>query len=354
MSSLRLTGETDADIDAVAFWLGDADPDPVVIATSGSSGAPKQVLLTRRAVLASASASAARLGATGPWVLTLPSSYVAGFNVVVRSLVAGHRPLVLGDRPLAEVVPEGGFLSLVPTQLHRWLGSGDDRAALGRLHTILVGGGPVDAGLRSRAAEAGLRVVATYGSAETCGGCVYDGLPLDGVAVAIAADGRVRVGGPTLFSGYLGDAAATAEALVDGCFVTSDAGRLDDDGRLQVLGRVDDMVVSGGVNVPTAAVAARLREHPLVCAAVVVGVPDAEWGHRVVAVVEPVRRPSDLRRSSEVETTLPLDALRDWVSAIHPRSWAPRSMVVVETLPMLPNGKVDRLRLADLAAGGAA
>ena len=194
---------------------------------------------------------------------------------------------------------------------------------------MLVGGGPVDPSLRTRAAEAGVRVVATYGSAETCGGCVYDGLPLDGVGLALAADGRIRIAGPTLFDGYLDDEPATRAALVDGWFLTSDAGRLDEDGRLSVLGRVDDMVVSGGVNVPAAAVAARLREHPAVAAAEVVGLPDPEWGNRVVAVVS-VDRPS-----VEPVETLSLDEARDWVAERHPRAWAPRDLVVVPALPML-------------------
>jgi O-succinylbenzoic acid--CoA ligase len=339
MGFLLLTGDADHDVDAVAGWLEGDEADPLVISTSGSSGAPKRVLLGRAAVLASAGASAARLGGSGPWLLALPSSYVAGFNVVVRSLLAGHRPVVLGDRTPAEVVTDGAFVSVVPTQLHRWLDSPDARAALARCRTVLVGGGPVDASLRARAEEAGVRAVATYGSAETCGGCVYDGLPLDGVGLALAADGRIRIGGPTLFDGYLDDPAATAQVLVDGWFHTSDAGRLDEDGRLQVLGRVDDMVVSGGVNVPAAAVAARLREHPAVSAAEVVGLPDAEWGNRVVAVltlVEPVE-------------TLSLDAARDWVAEVHPRAWAPREVLVVPALPMLANGKVDRLAVRELA-----
>jgi o-succinylbenzoate---CoA ligase len=342
MGFLRLTVDADRDVNAVARWLENDETGPLVISTSGSSGAPKQVLLGRAAALASAGASSARLGATGQWLLALPSSYVAGFNVVVRSLLAGHRPAVLGDRTPAEVVTDGAFVSVVPTQLHRWLDSPDDRAALARCHTVLVGGGPVDASLRARAEEAGVRAVATYGSAETCGGCVYDGLPLDGVGLALAADGRIRIGGPTLFDGYLEDPAATRTALVDGWFVTSDAGRLDEDGRLRVLGRVDDMVVSGGVNVPAAAVAARLREHPAVAAAEVVGLPDAEWGNRVVAVltlVEPVE-------------TLSLEAARDWVAAVHPRAWAPREVLVVPALPMLANGKVDRLAVRDLAVPG--
>ena len=331
---LRLSGVVDRDVDAVMAWIEADDPGPAVVETSGSSGTPKRVVLSRDAVLASATASAARLGGSGRWLLALPSSYVAGLNVIVRSLAAGHRPVVLGERDPHDALLDGGYLSLVPTQLHRWLDSPADRDALGRLATVLVGGGPVDASLKERAGEAGIRLVATYGMAETCGGCVYDGLPLDGVGLALAGDGRVRLAGPTLFEGYLDDPAATAEVLVDGWFHTSDAGRLDDDGRLRVLGRVDDMVVSGGVNVPAATVAIRLREHPRVAAAEVVGLPDVEWGNRVVAVVV---------------GDLALDEARAWVGARHPRSWAPRDLVVVPALPMLGNGKVDRLAVRELA-----
>jgi o-succinylbenzoate---CoA ligase len=333
---LRLTGDVERDVDAVAAWLDAADPGPAVIATSGSSGRPKQVVLSRDAVLASAAASAARFGRSGPWLLALPTSYVAGLNVVVRSLVAGHRPVVLGERSPGDAWVVGGYLSLVPTQLHHWLARPADVDALAAFDTVLVGGGPVDVSLKERAKNAGVRLVATYGMAETCGGCVYDGLPLDGVGVAVATDGRVRLTGPTLFDGYLDDPAATAEVLVDGWFHTSDAGRLTDDGRLHVLGRVDDMVVSGGVNVPAAAVAARLREHPRVAAAEVVGLADPEWGNRVVAVVV-----GDLE----------LDEARDWVGERHPRAWAPREVVVVPALPMLGNGKVDRLAVRSLAGG---
>jgi o-succinylbenzoate---CoA ligase len=336
---LRLSGVVESDIDAVEAWLEADGAGPVVIATSGSSGTPKQVVLSRDAVLASAAASAARLGGSGPWVLALPTAYVAGLNVVIRSLVAGHRPTVLGERDPREAAMEGGYLSLVPTQLHRWLDSREDRAALALLAAVLVGGGPVDPSLKERSRDAGIRLVATYGMAETCGGCVYDGLPLDGVGLAIAVDGRVRLSGPTLFDGYLDDPAATAGVLVDGWFLTSDAGRLDEDGRLHVLGRLDDMVVSGGVNVPAAAVAARLREHPDVAGAEVVGVPDPEWGQRVVAVLTLVE-PGD---------AMALERVRDWVGERHPRAWAPRDVVVVPALPMLTNGKVDRVAVRALA-----
>jgi O-succinylbenzoic acid--CoA ligase len=344
VSYLRLSGDPAVDVSAVETWLAADDPDPVVLATSGSSGVPKQVVLTRDAVLASAAASAARLRGSGPWVLALPSSYVAGFNVICRSLVASCRPDVLGDRTLAQAAAQGGargFISVVPTQLRRWLEIDHERKVLAGFRTVLVGGGPVDPALRARATEAGVRVVATYGAAETCGGCVYDGLPLDGVALVLAEDGRIRISGPTLFSGYLDDERATSEALVDGWFVTSDGGRLDEDGRLSVLGRVDDMVVSGGINVPAGAVAARLREHPAVTAAEVVGVPDDEWGNRVVAVLS----------LAEPVETLSLDDARAWVADRHPRAWAPRDLVVVAAMPMLTNGKVDRLAVRDLADG---
>jgi O-succinylbenzoic acid--CoA ligase len=320
---------------AVDRWLSaPGEPEPWVVETSGSTGTPKRVVLSRRAMLASATASAARVGGSGPWLLALPATYVAGLNVIVRSLVAGHEPVQLGDSfaDAAAAVGPGGFVSLVPTQLRRLLDT--DAPALRDFHTVLLGGGPIDPALRERAAEAGVRVVATYGSAETCGGCVYDGLPLDGVALALGADGRVRLGGPVLFDGYQGDPRLTSEVLVDGWFLTSDAGRIDEDGRLRLLGRLDDMVVTGGVNVPAPAVAARLRAHPAVAAAEVLGVPDEEWGNRLVAFVVGAAT---------------LDELRDWVAVERPRSWAPRQLVVLPEIPLLPNGKPDRLRLRELA-----
>lgn len=331
---------TVAELDA---WLAAPDePEPVVVETSGSTGHPKRVVLSRRAVLASVRASTARLGGTGPWVLALPLTYVAGLQVVCRSLVAGHQPVRLDDHgSLAAAVESAGgspYLSLVPTQLARALADPADpadSAALAACRAVLVGGGPVDRGLRARAEDAGIRVVATYGSAETAGGCVYDGLPLDGVAVAIGANGRIRIGGPTLFERYDGDPGLTSEVLVDGWFLTADAGRFDEDGRLQVLGRLDDMVISGGVKVPTGVVAARLREHPAVTAVDVGRVPDDEWGERVVAWVV---------------GDLTLDEARDWVSEVHPRSWAPRELRRLDEMPLLPNGKVDRRALRGVDA----
>ncbi|WP_246086504.1 AMP-binding protein [Nocardioides humi] len=335
MAAVSLVGGYDAVVARVRGWLDGTGQAPVVVETSGSTGTPKRVLLTRDALLSSVRASAARLGASGPWVLALPPTYVAGLQVVARSLVAGHEPTLL-ERD-GWPAGEGWFVSLVPTQLTRMLSSASDRAALRRAHTVLLGGGPIGAALRSRAEDAGVRVVATYGSAETAGGCVYDGLPLDGVAVALGEGGRIRIAGPTLFSGYDGQPDLTREVLVDGWFLTADAGRFDEDGRLSVIGRVDDVIVSGGLNVPGPAVAERLRAHPEVGAAEVLGVPDPEWGNRVVAFVV---GPPDL------------EALRDWVAGAHPRAWAPREVVRLDAMPLLPNGKPDRQALLRLVEAG--
>lgn len=332
-----------AAVPTLEAWLAaEAEPDPWVVETSGSTGRPKRVLLPRPAVLASVHASARRLGASGQWLLALPEGYVAGLQVVARSVVAGHEPVRLEEHgsftaAAAAMTAEHRFTSLVPTQVRRMLEVPEEAAALASFHTVLVGGGPVDPALRRRAAEVGVRVVATYGAAETAGGCVYDGVPLDGVGLALDRDGRIRLAGPTLFSGYDGDPELTAQVLVDGWYLTSDAGRLDEDGRLQVLGRLDDVVVTGGVNVPAPAVAARLLEHPGVRAAEVLGVPDEEWGNRLVAFV--------VGRDRQV----PLAELRDWVGAAHPRSWAPRQLVALDEVPLLGNGKPDRLALRRLA-----
>ncbi len=326
MASLQpVDGSAEEILALLRAWDAAADPAPLVVATSGSTGEPKLVVLSRAAMRASADATHARLGGPGQWLLTLPPTYVAGLQVLFRSVRAGTTP----QREIADLTGTRRYLSLVPTQLVRMLDAGET-AALGRLDAILLGGAALEPAVRERAEAVGARIVTTYGMSETCGGCVYDGVPLDGVAVKVGADQRVRIGGPVLFDRYDGQPDATREVLEDGWFVTQDLGRLDHDGRLEVLGRVDDVVLSGGVNVPTTAVARRLRSHPGVRDVEVLGRPDAEWGAVVVAYVV-----GDASR----------EELRDWVAAELPRAWAPRDVVRLEALPLLPHGKVDRQAL---------
>ncbi|HEX6248522.1 MAG TPA: o-succinylbenzoate--CoA ligase [Nocardioidaceae bacterium] len=347
MTSLRPVRGTPHEVLALLrrWEAAEPEPEPLVIETSGSTGTPKRVVLSRSAMRASARATEKRLGGPGQWLLNLPPTYVAGVQVLFRSVLAGTTPVLLDDCPdfaSATRAMHGGrrYVSLVPTQLVRMLTSPRDVTALRTFDTVLVGGAAVEQSLRRAAADAGVRVVATYGMSETCGGCVYDGVPLDGVGVAIGRDGTVRISGAVLFDGYDGQPGETAEVMQGGWFITSDLGRIDDDGRLQVLGRVDDVIVTGGVKVPAGAVARRLREHPWIGGAEVVGVADPEWGRRVVAVVVAKGSPRDLPA---------LDDLRNWVSQTLPREWAPKQLVLAREIPLLANGKVDRLALERMA-----
>jgi O-succinylbenzoic acid--CoA ligase len=310
----------------------------LVVVTSGSTGNGRAVLLSAAALRASAAATHARLGGPGSWLLALPVSAIAGLQVLCRSVLAGTRPVRLRpDEPLSAAVrrlQEGRrYTSLVPTQLRRYLDAEPD--ALRSFDAVLVGGAAADPALLARAQADGVAVVTTYGMTETAGGCVYAGQPLDGVRVRVT-DG-VELAGPTLALGYRLDPAATEAAFTDGWFRTRDAGTLDADGRLTVTGRLDDMVITGGVNVAPAAVEAALREHPDVIDAVVFGRPDAEWGHQLVAAVVPAPG-----RTPE------LAALREWVATRLGRPAAPRRLRLLDAVPLLHTGKPDRRAVAAL------
>jgi O-succinylbenzoic acid--CoA ligase len=312
----------------------------LVIATSGSTGQPKGAELSATALLASARASMRRIGA-GPgqrWLCCLPTFHIAGIGVLVRSLLAGTTPVVAGRLDAGLLAGAGcAHVSLVPTQLRRMLDAGAD---LGALSSILLGGAAIPAGLLEEARAAGGRVITSYGMSETCGGCVYNGMPLDDVQVDIGPGNRIRVAGPVLFSGYRLRPDLTARARDGGWFVTSDIGSIGPSGELQVRGRADDVINTGGEKVVAAEVEAALATCAGVRAAAVVGRPDREWGEAVTAFVVPADPSSppelpDIRR--QVRERLPAQAV-------------PAALILVPDLPMLPSGKPDREALRARAA----
>lgn len=317
----------------------------VVIATSGSTGEPKGAELSAAALRHSATASLARLGAEPGqrWLSCLPPTHISGLQVLVRSLLAGTDPVVAGrlDRPAAVAGAGCDYVSLVPTQVRHLLAEPGGPAALAAFRGILLGGAAVPDGLLAQARAAGARVVTTYGMTETCGGCVYDGRPLDGVSVRIAAGGRIELAGPVLFSGYRGRPGLSVAALDGPWFVTSDLGRLDGSGRLAVRGRADGMINTGGEKVSADEVAAVLAGCPGVRDVVVTGRADPEWGELVTAVVVPAD-PADPPS---------LAALRAAAAGKLPGFAVPRAIVPVPDIPLLRSGKPDLLALRRLAAG---
>jgi o-succinylbenzoate---CoA ligase len=327
----------------------------VIVCTSGSTGAPKGVQLSAGALVHSARASLARTGARPGerWLCCLPVSHVAGLQVLVRSLVGGTEPVLAGRanlQTIADACAAGcRHVSLVPTQLTRLLGTGLPGAVAGGLagfRSVLLGGAAASGRLLEQARGQGVPVITTYGMTETCGGCVYDGLPLDGVRVEVAEDGRIWLGGPVLFSGYLGEdqppaAACRIERATDRpgagvrWFRTGDLGAVGPDGGLVVLGRADDMINTGGHKVAPGEVQAVLAACPGVADVAVVGQSHPEWGEQVVAVVVP----ADKRDPPALEV------LRMQVEARLPRYAAPSRVVLVDAVPLLPSGKPDLEKL---------
>lgn len=338
----------------------DADLPPgtvAVVTTSGSTGVPKSVVLSRAALTSSALATAERIG-TGAWLLALPAAYVAGLQVLVRSLVQGREPAILAGRftPATFIAATGlmasamgdepvpRYTALVPAQLHTLLDAADEDPAVagaGRAYAaILVGGQSLPQPMRDRAAEHGWHLVRTYGSTETSGGCVYDGAALAGTELRIA-DGELQVSGPTLAEGYLGDAERTDAAFVrdgDGIrwYRTGDAATIDADGILTIEGRLDNVIISGGVNVSLDRVERIVRGLHGLAGAVVVGVPDEHWGS--VPVIVAADPPEDA-----------LDGARAAAAAEIGVAARPARLVAVRSIPFLPSGKPDRAAARALA-----
>jgi O-succinylbenzoic acid--CoA ligase len=345
--SLRALLERDAESLGPHVPAGTA----LVVPTSGSTGTPRAVVLSHAALAASTAASLAALGcARGErWALALPVRHVAGLQVLARSRALGTTAHVVPDpgdpEALAAAAEHAEHIAIVPTQLVRCLDAGVD---LTGFRTVLVGGGPLDPDRAAQARAAGVRLVQSYGMTETCGGCVYDGRPLSGVEVAVdvlpGGAGRIRMHGAMVATGYLAPSAADADRFTaDGWFVTDDLGRLrtDPDGAmlLEVIGRADDVINTGGVKVAPAAVEARLRTLASVRDVVALAIPDPEWGERVRAVVIP----------TDPSAPPTLDELRATLTGHLPSSHAPRELVIVDEiardgLGKLTAGERERLR----------
>lgn len=321
----------------------------LVVETSGSTGTGKRVALSSEALLAGAAAADAALGGPGGWVLALPVHYIAGLNVLTRSITAGTSPVVVAgghftatafadaaDRLATGPAAPRRYTSLVPVQLARILD--DDRAtgALAGFDAVLVGGQATPPTLRDRARSAGVPIVTTYGASETSGGCVYDGVPFGTVRTDLD-DGELLLSGPMLADGYLGDHARTARTFTerDGhrWYRTGDAAELVD-GVVRVLGRLDDVVISGGEKVPLGAVERIVRGLDGQEQAVVTRRASGEWGEVPVVVTD---RPLDL------------DTVRRAVGDALGRAARPDDVIVVERLPMLASGKPDRRAVRAIA-----
>lgn len=336
----------------------------LVVPTSGSSaGAPRLVGLSTEALIASAKATEQALNGPGRWILALPTHHIAGAMVLLRAAVAETNPQIVdtseGFSPEA-LLPAvrgatqddmPGYLSLVPTQLSQCLDAEQVVEALRSLSAILVGGAATNQQLLARAREAGLRVRTTYGMTETAGGCVYDGLPLPGTSVrAVDWDGRTRlaINGPTLMTRYLDADSPFFEEGGHRWLLTGDLGIIRASGTVEVRGRADDVIVSGGLSIAPGLVRHAVRSHEGISDAWIMATPDAKWGHVVTALVIPERMPSDSLEMAKLGSSV-----REHAAAHIGRAQAPRRVVAIDSLPYLGYDKIDRAAAADAATRAA-
>ena len=328
------------------------DDTALVAATSGSTGAPRGVLVTRANLRSAVEAAWEHIPGLQAcsWVLALPVTSIGGFGAIVRATLAGTAlhalPSVGGaaafrvEDLLALEVTEPFAISIVPTQLSDILESPAATEWLSRATSVLVGAAATPEALATRARESGVSLVTTYGMTETTGGCVYDGVPLPGVRIELVDDGRIDIIGPQVAAGYRGLPRETAESFAGVAparrFHTADHGQWHE-GRLRIAGRIDDVVTVHGVNVALGAVESIVRSELGVRDAAVVAVPDDRQGHRLVAFVV-------MADPAGLPAIAPLVAER-LGGAARPE------VITVDALPMLPSGKIDRLALRTLAPG---
>lgn len=316
----------------------------LVVSTSGSTGTPKGAQLTAANLVSSADATHQFLGGPGQWLLAMPAHHIAGLQVLIRSLIAGVEPAAcdLTDgfnitefAGLSRELHETGdrcYTSLTPMQLDKAMHTLEGIEALRLFDAILVGGAATSPKLLRAAEDLRIRVVTTYGSSETSGGCVYNGHPIAGAQVRLAEDdnNRIHLGGPMIAHGYrnLPDHEAFAR---EGWFATSDAGSLIDD-QLLVTGRLDTIIDSGGLKLHPEVVEKHMLALDGVDAACVVGVPDDRLGQRIVTAYSGSASRTDL-----------LEAFEEL-----PRWQVPKEILHVDQMPLIGPGKVDRRKVAGL------
>ncbi|UZD63116.1 AMP-binding protein [Brevibacterium sp. JSBI002] len=353
-------------------WAGDGPAPALILFTSGSTGKAKAVALSADALTTSARATERFLAGPGDWHLCLPVNHIAGFQVELRARLAGRAPVRaasarftarsfatevtnllerVGDRPT--------YTSLVPTQLHRILEDDAATAAAARITHILLGGAAISPSLLERAEAAGLAIVRTYGMSETAGGCVYDGAPFDGVDVTITEAGTIDLSGPVVADGYVEIGADGAITPVESPALsvdeagrrimhTSDLGRFDS-GVLSVLGRADDIIVSGGTNVSPHALETGLLpswQKAGVEEMLVTWVPDEEWGRRIVALVRLADGGGGVGAVDPRESARRLNALDHGMTG----QLLPQLVFPVAEIPDRSIGKPDRRAAARIAA----
>lgn len=316
----------------------------LVVSTSGSTGTPKGAQLTAANLVSSADATHQFLGGPGQWLLAMPAHHIAGLQVLIRSLIAGVKPAAcdLTDgfnisefAGLSRELHETGdrcYTSLTPMQLDKAMHTLEGIEALRLFDAILVGGAATSPKLLRAAEDLRIRVVTTYGSSETSGGCVYNGRPIAGAQVRLAEDdnNRIHLGGPMIARGYRNLPEHEAFAR-EGWFATSDAGSLIDD-QLLVTGRLDTIIDSGGLKLHPEVVEKHMLALDGVDAACVVGVPDDRLGQRIVTAYSGTATRTDL-----------LEAFEEL-----PRWQVPKEILHVDQMPLIGPGKVDRRKVAGL------
>lgn len=330
----------------------------LIVLTSGSTGDPKGVCWSRENILAMAAMWRTRYPDLGPAprVAALPVTSAGGLGLVIRAVLdqaplvavpsiggaARFDPEVFADavRPVCD---DGPVVSLVPTQLALLIRHDSGRGALRAMSRVFLGGAAAPARLVDDARDLGIEVVTTYGMTETCGGCVHDGHPLDGVDIRVDDGGRIHLAGPMCALGYRLRPDETASTFTRMSFATGDVGSWDGH-RLTVVGRIDDIVQVRGTNVALGAVERAIVDSGSAREAVAFAVDDDVDGHRIVVLV--VADPAEVTGQTWIET------LRASVRARLGSPAVPSSIRPVSVLPYLPGGKIDRLSARALVSDG--